>query len=379
MPRVGHVLLVTWAAGGNTVPAVGLVGELVRRGHDVRVLAPSVLLERFERAGARFRPLVRARAPHLVEEDVFDDHLLAWTRYISGSRIAEDVLDDLGSERTDVAVVDAFLSGALAAVEKARVPSVVLVHVLYEPSVEGPLARQWDPTRPIVESTRELLALPELDPGAPLVAALWGRADKVLVCAPRSFDFPSRDLAANVRYVGPILEDPPRGRPCTRRRTVLVSLSTTEMRQEAVLQRILDAVAGLDAEIVCTLGRIPVPGLRAPAGVTVHDWLPHGEVLPRTAVAVTHAGLSTVMGALVSAVPLVCLPFGRDQPVNARRVEMLGLGESLSTDSPEREIESSVRAVLGDPSYAERAAAMAEDIARYGAGAVAVAEVESLL
>lgn len=373
------MLIVLWAAGGNVVPAAGLTAALTGRGHRVRVLGPRVLRSRFERLGARFRPFERAIEPHRMEEDVFDDNLLGWTRYISGRHVAEDVLEELASEPTDVAVVDAFLSAGLAAAEKVAIRVVALVHVLYEPAVEGPLATQWDPTRPMVEATRRHLGLPELDPSAPLVAALWERCAIVLACAPRSFDFPSTQLPANVRYVGPILDDPAPSRTRPGGRTVLISLSTTNMRQHDVLQRSLDALADLDARVVCTLGRVPIEGLRPPPNASVSDWLPHSEVLPRTDVVLTHAGLSTVMTALASGVPMVCMPMGRDQPLNARRVAALGLGAELSPSATVPAIRVAVRTVLGDPAFRRRAAQMAEDIASYGNGALAVAEIESLL
>jgi hypothetical protein len=82
----------------------------------------------------------------MKEADVSDGNLLGWTRFISGRRLADDVLEELRSEPTDLAVVDAFLSAGLAAAEKAAVPAVPLVHVLYAPCVHGPLATQW--TRP---------------------------------------------------------------------------------------------------------------------------------------------------------------------------------------------------------------------------------------
>lgn len=361
------------------VPAAGLTAALAGRGHRVRVLGPPVLRSRFERAGARFRPFERARQPHLVEEDVFDDNLLGWTRYISGRHLAEDVSRELASEPTDVVVVDAFLSAGLAAAEKAAVPAVALVHVLYAPAVEGPLATQWDPTRPMVEATRQRLGLPELDPRAPLVAGLWSRPALVLACTPQSFDFPSAHLPANVRYVGPILDDPAPGPSHLGGRTVLISLSTTDMRQRDVLQRSLDALADLDAGVVCTLGRVPIEGLRSPPNASISDWLPHSEVLPHTDVVLTHAGLSTVMTALASGVPMVCMPMGRDQPLNAQRVAVLGLGTELSPAATAGAIRAAVQTILEDRTFGRRAARMAADIASYGNGAVATREIESLL
>jgi MGT family glycosyltransferase len=379
MDRAGHFLIVVWDGGGNVVPAAGLAAALVDRGHDVRVIGSEGLQTRFERVGARFRPFPRAEPPHLKESGVSEDNELGLTRFMSGRRLAEDVLEELGSEPTDVAVVDAFLSGGLAAAEKAGVPAVPLVHVLYAPTVDGPLATQWDPTRPMVESTRRRLEIPELDPAAPLMVGLWSRCPIVLACVPQSFDFPSDHLPSNARYVGPILDAPMASPRQPGGDRVLISFSTTAMRQGDVLQRSLDALANVDVEVVCTLGGIAIEGLTAPPNASISDWISHSEVLPRTDVVVTHAGLSTVMTALASGVPMVCMPMGRDQPLNAQRVATLGLGIELSPEASAEAIRDAVTGVLADENFQHQADSMAEEIAAYGNGSVAVQELESLL
>ncbi len=376
---MGRFLVVVWAAGGNVVPAAGLSRALAARGHEVRVLGPPVLARRFEAAGGTFRPFERAREPGSMEVEVFDDNLLGWTRYVSGSRLADDVTAELGRSATDVVIVDAFLSAGLAAAERAGVPSAALVHVRYRPSVEGPLATQWDPTRPFVEATRRHLGLAPLDEDRPLMASLWRRSALVLVCVPEQFDGPVADPSANARYVGPIFEDLPREAPAPDGRLVLVSFSSTNMRQGPTLQRVLEALGTVDAEVLCTLGGVPVEGLRPPANAVIRDWVPHNEVLPRASAVVTHAGLSTVMGALANGVPLVCLPMGRDQPENAARVAELGVGLDLSCDSSVEAIRAATCDVLDGPGYRREAQRMKDVIAGYGNGNTAVTELEALL
>jgi MGT family glycosyltransferase len=377
--RVGRFLMVVWAAGGNVAPAAGLARVLCGRGHEVRVLGPPVLQERFEAAGCAFRPFARAREPGRVDVDVFDDNLLGWTRFITGSRLAGDVMEELERQPVDVVVVDAFLSVGLAAGEQARLPTAALVHVLYQPSVEGPTATQWDPSRPLVEVTRDHLGLPPLDPRSPLLRAIWDRADLALACTPEQFDHPLADRPANARYVGPVFDQVPDVRTEPRRPLVLVSFSTTNMRHGPALQRVLDACATLDVDVLCTLGGVSVDGLRVPENATVRDWLPHREVLARASAVVTHAGLSTVMHSLGNGVPMVCLPMGRDQPLNAERVATLGLGLDIPGQSSVEAIRAAAVEVLGDPVFRRQARRMAEVIAGYGNGSLAATELESPL
>ncbi len=379
MAQVGHFLIVVWAAGGNVVPVAGLARVLSSRGHDMRVLGPKVLQKRFEQAGCTFHPFQRAREPSRVEEEVFDDNLLGWTRFISGSRLADDVLAELDREAADVVIVDAFLSAALAAAEEAGVPTAALVHVLYQPCVEGPMATLWDPTRPFVDATRTYLGLSPLDSTSPLVSTLWSRASLVLACMPEPFDYPLSHVASNLRYVGPIFEDAPDNSPKSGHSLVLVSFGTTNMRQGQVLQRVLDAVEFVDSAVLCTLGGVSIGELHPPENARIRDWVPHMAVLSRTSAVITHAGLSTVMSALANGVPLVCMPMGRDQPLNSDRVAALGAGYHISSESSVNVIRAAVEDVLGDFNFRREAQRMAEVIAGYGNGSKAASEVEGLL
>jgi MGT family glycosyltransferase len=314
-----------------------------------------------------------------MEEEVFDDNLLGWARYISGPRLADDVLVELEREPVDVVIVDAFLSAALSAAEKAGVRAAALVHVLYQPCVESPTAAQWDSTRPLVDATRKYLGLSPLDTAVPVEPALWDRTSLVLACVPELFDYPLAHPSSNLRYVGPIFDDAPAEVPHSGRSLVLVSFSTTNMRQGKALQRVLDALEFLDVDLLCTLGGVPVGELRRPQNTTIRNWVQHMAILPGASLVVTHGGLSTVMSALVKGVPLVCMPMGRDQPLNAARVAALGVGTHISAESAVEEIRASVEDVLANSSFRHEAQRMAEVISGYGNGSKAACELEALL
>ena len=371
--------MVAWAAGGNVAPSAGLAKVLSDRGHEVHVLGSPGLRRRFEETGSTFCAFSRAREAGQVEVDVFDDNLLGWNRFISGRRLADDVTAELEHHATDVVIVDCALSAALFAAEKQGVPTATLVHVLYAPSVEGAGATQWDPIRPFVDSTRRHLGLPELDPGSPVLSATWNRSDLVLACVPEPFDAPLGVRPGNLRYVGPVFEQVPHAANRSDRPLVVVSFSTTNMRQGQVLQHVLDALGPLDLEVLCTLGGVPVEGLRPPGNATVRDWTPHMEVLSRASAVVTHGGLSTVMSALANGVPLVCMPMGRDQPWNAGRVAALGLGRDIASGSSVDAVRAAVDDVLTDARFGRATRAMAGVIAGYDNGSLAVSELEALL
>ena len=54
---MGRYLIVTWDGAGNLVPTLGIARTLVERGHDVRMMGHSTIVERCGDVGTRFVPL----------------------------------------------------------------------------------------------------------------------------------------------------------------------------------------------------------------------------------------------------------------------------------------------------------------------------------
>jgi UDP:flavonoid glycosyltransferase YjiC (YdhE family) len=95
---------------------------------------------------------------------------------------------------------------------------------------------------------------------------------------------------------------------------------------------VLEAVAGLDARVLLTVGRVvEITALGPlPAAVHVEPWVDQNDVLAEAEVVVCHGGSGTTMGALRAGVPLVVVPQFADQFVNAERVVACGAGLEVS-------------------------------------------------
>jgi UDP:flavonoid glycosyltransferase YjiC (YdhE family) len=149
------------------------------------------------------------------------------------------------------------------------------------------------------------------------------------------------------------------------RPTVLVTLGTVYNTHTDLFERFIEAVADQDYDVVCTLGDGSDPSLMdsTPANVRFVRYEPHSTLLPRCRVIVCHGGFNTMMGALISGVPLVCVPLGSDQEPNARRCAAQGYGLWLkdAQATPER-IRAAVRRVLEDPAFAAKTAELRDRI-----------------
>jgi MGT family glycosyltransferase len=203
---------------------------------------------------------------------------------------------------------------------------------------------------------------------------LLDRCTRVLVMTSPSFDFRARSLPANVRYVGPQIDDPDWAtaseawRPEGEGPLVLVSLSSIFQHQLPVLRRIAVGLGQLPVRVVMTTGRAVDPAeLQPPDNVRVLSAAPHRAVLAEAAAVVTHAGHGTVVKSLAAGVPMVCLPMGRDQRDNTARVLRLGAGVRVRAGARPEAFAGAVTQLLQQPSYRSAArhfAAVLADEAR---------------
>jgi UDP:flavonoid glycosyltransferase YjiC (YdhE family) len=146
---------------------------------------------------------------------------------------------------------------------------------------------------------------------------------------------------------------------------VYVTLGTVFNDPELV-RSVLDAIQDLPISIAVTTGPGTDPAVLGPrpANVAAAPFVPQALVLPLASAVVSHTGSGTMLGALASGLPQVCLPRGADQFANADRLRSVGAGVALLPDdvTPEN-LRSAVTSVLDDPAYARAAGAMQAEIA----------------
>jgi MGT family glycosyltransferase len=412
-------LFVTWGGGGNLPPELAIAHRLVERGHEVRFLGHRSQEVAVKDAGCGFSPFERAPDSDCSRPDtsLLKDweagsppklfaHLRERLFFGPAGEFAADVLTELDRRPADAVAADWMLFGAHAAAEKSGLPSVALWHTPYSlPTLDVPpmgpgfdLAKGW-PARLRHKALRAMGArlwnkgLPTLNAAragiglAPLnsVFEQFDRLDRVLVMTSEAFDFAAVSgarLPSNVRYVGPQVDLGPEARgpalSSDDRPLVLVSFSTTYQAQESLVPRVVAALGMLPVRALVTTGPALQLGRAVPANVEVKSWVPHADVLPRTDLVITHAGMGTVMASLAHGVPLLCLPMGRDQLDVTARVVHAGVGRRLSPKASEADIAAAIHDALGDRSLALNAGGLARRIRDEIASDRAVAEMEGL-
>jgi len=181
---------------------------------------------------------------------------------------------------------------------------------------------------------------------------------------PAFFDFPRRRPTELLHYTGPwhhagSHEEIPfpweklDGRPL-----IYASMGTLQNRQQFIFETIAAACAGLDAQLVVSLGSRDQDAESAAQSFAgqpiVVPIAPQLALLQKATLTITHAGLNTALESLSYGVPMVAIPITNDQPGVASRLAWLGAAEVVQPGKlTVRRLRAAVERVLGEPGYRE--------------------------
>ena len=399
---MAHVLAYVDAVPGRLYPLVPTLLELTRRGHRVSVRCGADDVPRLRALGLAAEPL----APP-IERFAPDDWrartpITALIKGLGqfGQRARFQIPDLQGAieaEHPDVLFIDEGAWGAAAAAEASGLPWAysIVSPVPLRSKDAPPFGLGFAPRKDAVGRVRDalvarvaLLALERLIARSmnPLRAKLGLRpvrtigdvylaADVVLAYTAEPFEYPRSDWPAKVRLVGPGLwepaAEPPTWLESLKRPIVLVTCSTLFQNDRRLAEVACEAFADEPFDVVITTAEVDASTLTPPPNVRIERFVPHSPVLERAVCVVCHAGMGITQKALAHGVPVVAVPFGRDQPEVARRVEVSGAGVRLPTKqlNPDRLRKAVRRAIELQPGAARVASAF-----RAAGGAPAAAD-----
>jgi MGT family glycosyltransferase len=383
------VLAYTSPALGHLFPMTPLLLELAARGHDVHVRTVATQVDLLQTLGLKAEPL-DDRIESVVHPDWEASNpkealLVAVRTFADRAQIdGPDLAAAIEATRPDLLIVDINSWGALSVAEASDLPWVTFSP--YTPPLRSkgtppfgpglrplprPLGTLRDAiVRPLVIGVAERAMRPRINQmragyGLPAVSTaddfLRG-CDLMLVTTAEPFEYHHRDWGEQILLIGASSWEPPTQPPAWLEEIegplVLVTTSS-EFQDDAVLVRTaFEALAEEPVTVVATMPAGVAEGLEIPRNARVEQFLPHGPVLDRAALAITHGGMGATQKALSRGVPVCVVPFGRDQLEVAARVEVSGAGTRvpLKRLTPER-LRLAAREAMGCTAGARRVAA----------------------
>jgi zeaxanthin glucosyltransferase len=401
--RIGFLSL---PVPGHLNPMTTLARRLQSRGHDVVFISVVDAAPFVEAAGLPFIACSEAAYPagspgklvrrlsELSGEDALHFTINTMMKGYTAS-LFESLPDTLSKAGVDGIVLDQYqpyvelipmhlrmpfvhVSNALHVDYTGRTP-ICFTDWLYETGADA-LARNIEGVRrsrkllePVTAIARSYasavgLSVDWTNPHSTLSPLAW-----VTQC-PREFDFGCAPDFPQFHYAGPFHDG--RGRmdfdfpwqQLTGEPIVYASMGTLQNGLVDIFRSITQAAIGLkELQFVLAVGGQLDPKQigPVPANVMVVNHAPQIEILKRSSLCITHAGLNTALESLSAGVPMVALPITNDQPGVAARIANKKVGVVISPhQASPGDFTTAIKRVQGDPTFRDTVQRMQKAIHR---------------
>jgi zeaxanthin glucosyltransferase len=405
-----HFGILCPAAIGHLNPMCALGRELQRRGHRVTLFHIPDVQTKVQKAGLEFWTIGETEFPPGSLEPMYKKlggmsglpalrFTISWLEKETAMlfREAPAALSKAGIEAL---LVDQVTPGGGTIADLAEIPFVTLCNALLTNREDAvpPYFTHWDnnqawwyrlrnragnfllnrlsqPIWDLVVDQRRKWNLP------PYIQREDTAGKLAHICQlPAEFDFPREQLPKCFHYTGPF-QDPSGLEPISFSSTsfpfeklsdqplIFAALGTLQNRKEEIFQSIAEACMGLDMQLVISLGqperKESLPNL--PGSPLVVTYAPQQQLISRSILTITHAGMNAVLGALSSGVPLVAIPITNEQPGIASRIAYTGAGEFVALSSLNvPRLRDTIKRVLTEDSYKKNAIRLQEAIRSSG-------------
>jgi hypothetical protein len=360
-----RVLCATTANDGHFGPLAPFARACAEAGHEVRVAAPASYAAAVASAGFRHEPFadappeligpVMAMLPTMAFEDADDLVIREVFARIDAQAALPALVETVDGWRPDVVLRESAEVASLAAAVRAGVPHVHVCIGMHE--IASRFAHQ------IADPLEDLGRLAGLGEGQ-LAAALEG--ETVLSLVPEVLDQANGQMQGSTGFQR--FHEPPstadgfdlpdwgdRDAPLVY--VTFGSVTGSLPHLAGAFREALDALAGVDARVLMTVGRRidPIDLGPLPPNAHVAQWVRQADVLRGAGAMLGHGGFGTTMGALAAGVPQVVVPlFTFDQVANGEHVAAVGAGIAVEMGAVARGA-AEIPRLLVEPSYAESA------------------------
>ena len=355
-------------AHGHTNPTLGVVRELVSRGHEVWYYSYNVMREKIERAGARFIPCDEFDSEQkLAPKDAVrvGKDLAFSTKILVDTTLALDdtVTRHMQELKPDCIVADSMAVWGKAVALKLGIPFVSSTTTFAFNQHSAKIMKQSP-----AQVLGMLFSLPKInkdikrlqDRGYPVKSFLdIIRNDEnthTVVYTSPQFQPCAETFSDRYAFVGPSIRPAVEKIEKTGEKLIYISMGTVNNNMAKLYRNCIDAFRDSSCQVILSVGNLVDIQEFAdlPENIGVFSQVDQIAVLQQADVFVTHCGMNSVSEGLYFGVPLVMLPQTSEQHGVAARVLQMEAGVELKKTAPE-DIREAVEQVLEDARYKKNA------------------------
>jgi len=370
---VSKIVFFCIPAHGHTNPTLGVVRELIARGHEVLYYSYNLFKEKIEETGAKFVSCDDFDAEqHIDPKDAkrVGSDLAFSTKLLVDTTLALDdmVCKEMERLQPDCIVADSMAVWGKAVALKLGIPFVSSTTTFAFNKHSAQIMKQS-----LGQLFGMIFSMPKInkdikrlqDKGYPVKSVLDiiqnDENTHTVVYTSSQFQPCADTFNDKYAFVGPSIRPVTEEIEKTKEKLVYISMGTVVNDMVSLYRNCIKAFADTDYQVIMSVGDlVDMKELgEIPANISVHAHVDQIAVLAKADAFLSHCGMNSVNESLYYGVPLVMYPQTSEQGGVANRVIQVGAGIMLEKTSPEA-ISQAVESVLSDNAYRDGALAISK-------------------
>ena len=364
-------------AHGHTNPTLGVVRELVSRGHQVWYYSYNMMREKIEAAGATFvscddydmeQKLNAKDATRIGKDMAFSIKILVDTTLALDDKVCKEMKE----LKPDCIVADSMALWGKAIAHKLHIPFVSSTTTFAFNQHSSKIMKHG-----LVDLFRMLLAIPKTgkhirrlqNKGYPIKNILDIIGNDVnthtIVYTSPEFQPSSETFSEKYAFVGPSI------RPATDEiekksdKLIYISMGTVNNDMMPLYKQCVAALADAEYQVIMSVGNLVSMKEfgTLPENISVFSHVDQIAVLQQADVFVSHCGMNSASESLFYGVPLIMLPQTTEQAGVAERVYQLGAGIKLDKSNG-ASILDAINRVFAEDTYRKNAKIISDGFKR---------------
>lgn len=370
---MGKIVFFCIPAHGHTNPTLGVVRELIERGHEVWYYSYNMLKEKIEATGAKFVPCDEYDTELKLEpKDTarVGKDLAFSTKLLVDTTLALDdmVCKDMERLQPDCIVADSMAVWGKAVALKLGIPFVSSTTTFAFNKYSAKIMKQS-----IGELFGMIFSMSKIqkdikrlqDKGYPVKNVLDiiqndEKTDTVVYTSPQ-FQPCADTFSDKYAFVGPSVRTVTEQIEKTKEKLVYISMGTVNNDMLQLYKNCIAAFKDTEYQVIMSVGNmVAIESFgELPENISVYTHVDQIAVLSQADVFLSHCGMNSVNESLYYEVPLVMYPQTSEQGGVANRVLQLGAGIQLKKTTPSAILEA-IEEVMDNFSYQENAVKIAD-------------------